>query len=84
MYNIRSHLNELILAWSVYYVRKNLCDYSHAYILVKGTITVPNTTAAGAAVNNTDKKVTFNNCAPFTDCITEMNNTQVENAQKLM
>ena len=65
-------------------IRWNLCDYSHAYIFVKGTLTVPNTTAAGAAVNNTDKKVTFNNCAPFTDCITEMNNTQVEDAQKMM
>ena len=32
-----------------------LCDYSNAYILVKGTITVPDTSAAGAAVNNTNK-----------------------------
>ena len=27
--------------------------------------------AAGAAVNNTNKKVIFKNCAPFTDCITK-------------
>ena len=52
-----------------------LCDYSDAYILVKGTITVPKTTAAGAAVNNTNKEVIFKNCAPFTNCITEINNT---------
>ena len=37
-------------------IRSNLCDYSDTYILVKGTITVPNTTAASAAVNNTNKK----------------------------
>ena len=37
-------------------IRSNLCDYSDAYILVKGTITVPITAAAGVAVNNTDKK----------------------------
>ena len=34
----------------------NLCDYSDAYILVKGTITVPNTAASDMAVNNTNKK----------------------------
>ena len=50
-------------------IRSSLCDYSDAYILVKGTITVPNMVAAGAAVNNTNKKVKFKNCAPFTDCI---------------
>ena len=53
------------------------------YILVKQTITVSITVAAGAAVNNTNKKVIFKNCAPFTDCITEINNTQVDDAQKI-
>ena len=62
-------------------VQSNLCDYNDAYILFKGNITVPNTTVAGAAVNNTNKKVIFKNCAPFTDCITEINNTQVDDAQ---
>ena len=38
-------------------IRSNLCDYSDAYILVKGTITVPNMAAAGVAVNNTNEKV---------------------------
>ena len=37
-------------------IRSNLCDYSDAYILFKGTITVQNTAAAGWAVNNTNKK----------------------------
>ena len=64
-------------------IRSNLCDYSDAYILIKETITAPNTTAAGAAVNNTNKKVIFKDCAPFTDCITEINNTQVDDAQKI-
>ena len=40
-------------------IRSNLCDYSDAYILVKRTITVPNKATAGAAVNNTNKKVIF-------------------------
>ena len=54
-----------------------LCDYSDAYILVKGTITVNNTAAADADANNANKKVIFKNCVPFTDCISEINNTQV-------
>ena len=36
-------------------ISSSLCNYSDAYILVKGTITVPNT-AGDAAVNNTNKK----------------------------
>ena len=47
-------------------IRSNLCDYSNPYILVKGTITVPNTAAAGSEGNNTTKKLVFKNCAPFT------------------
>ena len=30
--------------------------------------------AADATINNTNKKVIFKNCAPFTSCITEINN----------
>ena len=37
-------------------IRSNLCGYSKACIHVKRAIAVPNTAAAGAAVNNTDKK----------------------------
>ena len=33
--------------------------------------------------NNTNKKVVFKNCAPFTDCIREINNTQVDNAKDI-
>ena len=51
-------------------LRSSLRDFSQAYILVKGTITVPNTTKT-AAPNNRNKKVIFRNCALFTDCISE-------------
>ena len=50
-------------------LESGLCDYSDAYILVKGTITVNYTAAADADANNTNKKVIFENCAPFTICI---------------
>ena len=49
-------------------LRSSLCDYSDAYILVKGNISVNNTTAADADANNANKKVIFKHCAPFTDC----------------
>ena len=49
--------------------------------IVKRTMTVPNTPAAGTAVNNTNKKVVFKNCAPFTSCITKVNNAQVDYAE---
>ena len=62
-------------------LRSSLCDYSDAYILIKGNITVNNTAAAGAAANNTNKKVIFKNCAPFTNCISKINNTQIDNAE---
>ena len=47
-------------------LRSSLCDYSDAYILVKGNITVINTAVDGAPANDINKKVVFKNCAPFT------------------
>ena len=64
-------------------LRASLCDYSDAYILVKGTITVNNTAAADADAINTNKEVIFKNCAPFTSCISDINNTQVDNSKDL-
>ena len=61
-------------------LKSSLRDYSDAYILVKRTISVNNTAAQGAAANNTNKKVIFKNCAPFTNCISGINNTQIDNA----
>ena len=64
-------------------LKSSLCDYSDAYILVKGTIAVNNTAAADVDANNTNKKVIFKNCAPFTNCISDINNTQVDNANDI-
>ena len=64
-------------------LKSSLCDYSDAYLLVKATIIVNNTAAGGAAVNNDNKKVIFKNCAPFTSCISEINNRQVDNAKDI-
>ena len=61
-------------------LKSSLCNYSDAYIIVKGTITVQNTATADADANNADKKVIFKNCALFTDYISEIINTQIDNA----
>ena len=62
-------------------LRSSLCDYSDAYILVKGSITVINTAAADAAANNTNKKIIFKNCTPFTKCMSRINGTDIDNAE---
>ena len=56
-------------------IKSNLCDYSEAYILVKGDIT----TTGG----NPDNNVGFENCAPFTKCITHINDDNVDSADNL-
>ena len=69
-------------------LRPNLCDYADAYILVKGTITI--TGNAGPAAGRTEaqsltarqadernKGVIIRNCAPFTKCISRVNNTDI-------
>ena len=78
VYNVNSQIK-----FKATMLKSSLCDYSDVYILVKGTITVNNTAAAGAAANNTNKKVIFKNCAPFTNCISEINNTQIDNAKDI-
>ena len=60
-------------------LNSSLWDYSYAHILGKGNIIVNNTEADGAAANNSHKKITFKNWAPFFNCISEINNTQVDN-----
>ena len=62
-------------------LRSSLCDYSDAYILIKRNITVNNTAAEGAAATNTNKKVIFKNCVPFTNCTSKINNTQIFDAE---
>ena len=48
-------------------LKSSLCDYSDAYILVTGTISVA--PQAGDYPNNGDKEVVFKNYAPFTNCV---------------
>ena len=67
-------------------LRSSLCDYSDAYILVKGTITVTAPGANNDASNIRDKKnrpLLLKNNAPFVSCITRINGELIENANDL-
>ena len=77
-YNVNSQIK-----FKTTMLKSSLCDYSDAYILIKGTISANNTAAAGATANNINRKVTFKNCAPFTNCISEIKNTQLDNAKDI-
>ena len=66
-------------------LRSNLCDYADSYILAKGTITITGASDDAAARNadERDKGVIFKNCAPFTKCISRINNTDIDNAKNI-
>ena len=59
-------------------LRSDLCDFSDAYIVVKGTITVKNPNDA-----NYNKKSALKNNAPFTSCISKINNRLIDNVKDL-
>ena len=66
-------------------LKSSLCDYSDAFILVKGKITItgPGADAATRQADERDKGVVFKNCAPFINCTCEINNTRVDNAKDI-
>ena len=71
-YRVNSHI-----IFETIILKSSLCDYSNAYILVKGKITITGAGDNAAAKRRfkRDKGVAFKNCAPFTNCISEINNT---------
>ena len=75
-------------------LRSNLCDYLDAYILVKRTIIITGNVRLPAGrteaqllvarqADKRDKGVIFKNCAPFTKCISRINNTDIDNAKDI-
>ena len=60
-------------------LKSSLCDYSPAYNFVKGTISI--TTEEGDNPSNLNKQKAFKNCSPFTDCISKIDNAQIDNAK---
>ena len=79
-YNVNSQIK-----FKTTMLKSSLCDYSDAYILIKGKITITGAGADAAArqADERDKVIIFKNCAPFTNCISEINNTQIDNAKDI-
>ena len=79
-YNVNSQIK-----FKTTMLRSSLCDYSDAYTLGKGKITITGARndAADKRAGERDKGVAFKNCAPFTNCISEINNTQIDNARDI-
>ena len=69
----RGDENDSTIKFETKVVKPNLCDYSDAYILVNGNIE--------NKANNAS--VCFKNCAPFTKCITHINDENLETAENL-
>ena len=79
-YNVNSQIK-----FKTAMLKSSLCDYSDAYILVKGRITIrgEGDSVAARQADERDKGVASKNCAPFINCISEINNTQVHNAKDI-
>ena len=60
-------------------LRSDLCDFSDAYIVVKGDITLEGDNDA----NKRNKNLTFKNDTPFMNCISKINGTKIDNAEDL-
>ena len=66
-------------------LKSSLWDYSDAYILVKGVITVTGAKddAAARQANERSKDVVFKKRALFINCKSEINNTEIDNAKDI-
>ena len=66
-------------------LKSSLCDYIDAYILVKRRITITGSGAGAAArrADERDKGVILKNCAPFINCKSEINNTEIDNTKDI-
>ena len=74
------------IRFKTHMLRSNLCDYSDAYILVKGTNTVTAPGANNGANNISDKRnrsFILKNNALFASCITRISEALIEDADDL-
>ena len=62
-------------------LKSSLCDCSAAYIHVSGNIEIPNT--GTAAARNNKKNIIIKNWALFDDCISGINNKEIDNVKDI-
>ena len=63
-------------------LRSDLCDYSDVYVAVKGDITLTKTNGK-EIIDIRNRFLAFKNNAPFTNCISKINNVLIDNAEGL-
>ena len=63
-------------------LRSDLCDFSDAYIVVKGDITLTKA-ASRDFIDVRNRFLAFKINAPFTNCISKINNVLIDNAKDL-
>ena len=63
-------------------LRSDLCDFSDAYIVVKGTITLTKINGRGI-IDIRNRFEAFKNNAPFSNCISKTNNALIDNAEDI-
>ena len=63
-------------------LRSDQRNFSDVYIVVKGTITLTKTDGRGI-IDIRNRFLAFNNNAPFTNCISKINNVLIENSEDL-
>ena len=61
-------------------LRSDLCDFSEAYIVVKGIITV----AGRSSSSRKNRPLAIKNNAPFIGCFLKINNTLIGNAEDIL
>ena len=71
----RRNENDSTIKFETKVIKPNLCDCSDAHIFVTGDIKVADVAA--------DTNVALKNCAPFTRCVTHMNDENVETVENL-
>ena len=63
-------------------LRSDLCDFSDAYIVIKGTITLTKDPDR-EFIDVRNRSLAFKNNAPFTNCISKINNVLIDNEEDL-
>ena len=70
------------ITFKISILRSDLCDFSDAYIIIKGDATLTNATNRDF-IDVRNRFLAFKNDAPFTNCISKINNVLIDNVEDL-
>ena len=77
-YNVNSQIK-----FKTTMLKSSLFDYSDAYILVRSLLSLITLLLQMPIQIILIRKVIFKSCAPFTNCVSKINNIQVDNAKDI-